>query len=201
MNRRDLLQWAVASPILAALWSCIQAKSGARVTRSRVRPGDPAWPSNAAWEQLRRDVGGQLIRIRSPLTACIEAPASAECDQIFKQLKNPYYLGDEAGLTQSLGWVDAWTTKPSVYAVKARYDSRCRHRSQLRSQQQYASRSERRRSQLSGYIQRAGLTLDLDTAYEHHHAPRCVRCGRLCGARGTAAGSYDGGRCYVGTGL
>jgi FAD/FMN-containing dehydrogenase len=35
-------------------------------------------------------------------------------------LKNPYYLGDEVGLTQSLGWVDAWTSRPSVYAVAAR---------------------------------------------------------------------------------
>jgi FAD/FMN-containing dehydrogenase len=120
VNRRDLLQWAVASPILTALWSCAQAKSGTGVTGSRARPGDPAWPSNTAWEQLNGDVGGQLIRIRSPLTACIEAPASAECDQIFKQVKNPYYLGDEAGLTQSLGWIDAWTTQPSVYAVEAR---------------------------------------------------------------------------------
>ena len=39
---------------------------------------------------------------------------------MFKDLKNPYYLGDEIGLTQSLGWVDAWTSSPSVYAVAAR---------------------------------------------------------------------------------
>jgi FAD/FMN-containing dehydrogenase len=39
------------------------------------------------------------------------------CEHLFKQLKNPYYLRDEVGLTQSLGWVDAWTSRPSVYAV------------------------------------------------------------------------------------
>jgi FAD/FMN-containing dehydrogenase len=38
---------------------------------------------------------------------------------VFKNLKNPYYLGEEVGLTQSLGWVDAWTSSPSVYAVAA----------------------------------------------------------------------------------
>jgi hypothetical protein len=27
--------------------------------------------------------------------------------------------GDEVGLTRSLGWVDAWTLRPSVYAVAA----------------------------------------------------------------------------------
>jgi FAD/FMN-containing dehydrogenase len=39
---------------------------------------------------------------------------------VFKELKNPYFLGDEVGLTQSLGWVDAWTSRPSAYAVVAR---------------------------------------------------------------------------------
>lgn len=39
---------------------------------------------------------------------------------IFKELKNPYYLGDEVGLTQTLGWVDGWTSQPSEYAVVAR---------------------------------------------------------------------------------
>ena len=37
-----------------------------------------------------------------------------------KNLRNPYYIGDQPGLTQTLGWADAWTTKPSVYAVAAR---------------------------------------------------------------------------------
>jgi FAD/FMN-containing dehydrogenase len=49
----------------------------------------------------------------------MEAPSSADCAQIFKELKNPYYLGDQVGLTQSLGWVDAWTSRPSAYAVAA----------------------------------------------------------------------------------
>ena len=87
---------------------------------SRVRPGDPEWPSAASWERLNRDVGGRLIKVESPLAACIEAPESATCAHVFDSLKNPYYLGDEVGLTQSLGWVDAWTSRPSVYAVAAR---------------------------------------------------------------------------------
>jgi hypothetical protein len=39
---------------------------------------------------------------------------------VFKELRNPYFLGDEVGLTQSLGRVDAWTWRPSAYAVLAR---------------------------------------------------------------------------------
>ncbi|HJU19629.1 MAG TPA: FAD-dependent oxidoreductase [Stellaceae bacterium] len=34
-------------------------------------------------------------------------------------MKNPYYLGDQVGLMQTAGWVDAWTSEPSVYAVAA----------------------------------------------------------------------------------
>lgn len=87
---------------------------------SRVRPGDSAWPSEASWDRLSREVGGRLAKVQSPLAACLEAPSSPSCAHVFKELKNPYFLGDEVGLTQSLGWVDAWTSRPSAYAVVAR---------------------------------------------------------------------------------
>jgi FAD/FMN-containing dehydrogenase len=57
--------------------------------------------------------------VRSPLALCIEAPTDPVCAQVFRDLKNPYYLGDEVGVTQSLGWVNAWTSRPSAYAVIA----------------------------------------------------------------------------------
>ncbi len=65
------------------------------------------------------DVGRRLVKVQSPLAACLEAPSSTGCAHLFKELKNPYFLGDEIGLTQSLGWVDAWTCRPSAYAVAA----------------------------------------------------------------------------------
>jgi FAD/FMN-containing dehydrogenase len=92
---------------------------GAAHSMSRVRPGDPAWPSEASWDRLSRDIGGRLVKVQSPLAACLEAPSSPGCADVFKELKNPYFLGDEVGLTQSLGWVDAWTSRPSAYAVVA----------------------------------------------------------------------------------
>ncbi len=64
--------------------------------------------------------GGRLIKVRSPLADCVGGTPDATCEQVFKELKNPYYLGDEVGLTQSLGWVGAWTSEPSVYAVAAK---------------------------------------------------------------------------------
>jgi FAD/FMN-containing dehydrogenase len=86
----------------------------------RVRPGDPAWPSAASWGRLNRDVGGRLLTVQSPLATCRAAPGSATCAEVVRRLKNPYYLGDQPGLTQTSGWVDGWTSTPSVYAVAAR---------------------------------------------------------------------------------
>ena len=68
-------------------------------SHSRVRPGDPAWPSEASGNQLSRNVNRQLVKGRSPLAACMDAPTSTACTQLFKDLKNPYYLGDEIGLS------------------------------------------------------------------------------------------------------
>jgi FAD/FMN-containing dehydrogenase len=119
MNRRRLLQLIAAVPVLRGLWRSALAPAEAAASLSRVRPGDPAWPSQAEWDQLSKDVGGRLIKVQSPLAACVDAPSDPACAEVFKELKNPYYLGDEVGLTQSLGWVDAWTSRPSVYAVAA----------------------------------------------------------------------------------
>ena len=58
--------------------------------------------------------------MKSPWTSCHTDSTGAACAQLFKAVENPYFIGDEVALTQTLGWVDAWTSKPSVYAVAAR---------------------------------------------------------------------------------
>ena len=115
MNRRAFLKaigMASLIPILPRrLWA-------AATNFSRRRPSDAAWPSPAAWKQLNEAVGGNLIPVNFPLSA--SDPAAAAATLSSKNLKNPYYIGDQPGLTETLGWVDAWATKPSVYAVAAR---------------------------------------------------------------------------------
>jgi FAD/FMN-containing dehydrogenase len=86
----------------------------------RVRPSDAAWPSPAAWKQLSNEVGGNLFPVRFPLSEIKAAPDGPAAQQLGKDLRNPYWVADQPGLTQTLGWVDAWTTRPSVYAVAAR---------------------------------------------------------------------------------
>lgn len=82
-----------------------------------VRVG-AATSASAAWDELRRRVGDRLIPVHSPLVAAARS-GGAGADALFRHLKNPYYLGDEPSLTQTLGWVDAWTSEPSLMAVAA----------------------------------------------------------------------------------
>jgi FAD binding domain/Berberine and berberine like len=115
-TRRSLLRSIALLPLL---WSGFATSAAAKRSKRRVRPADPAWPTEEAWKSLNRSVGGRLVPVLSPLKQCLAAPASAECAQVFTSLRNPYYIGDEPGLTQTLGWVDAWIFAPSVYAVAA----------------------------------------------------------------------------------
>jgi FAD/FMN-containing dehydrogenase len=96
MKRREVLAAAVG----VALPRPVAA------TTARVRPSDPAWPDAAAWEALNRAADGHLVKVALP---------SVSSDE----LRNPYFLGDQVGMTQTSGWVDAWMSTPSVYAVAA----------------------------------------------------------------------------------
>ncbi len=75
-------------------------------------------PAAPDWDMLRRQVGNRLLDLHSPL---VEAARNGGvgADKLFAALKNPYYLSDEPSLTQSLGWIDAWTSRPSLQAVAA----------------------------------------------------------------------------------
>jgi FAD/FMN-containing dehydrogenase len=115
MNRRKLMMLAGGLPLM----STAHAQSPKSVFR-RSRPGDPSWPSAAQWNELKAKVGGQLVEVSSPLEACRSAPESVACAAVFRGLKNPWYIGDNVALTQTSGWVDAWTSAPSAYAVAAR---------------------------------------------------------------------------------
>jgi FAD/FMN-containing dehydrogenase len=115
MNRRQFLKTSAAAAVAASL---APYSFGAASSLRRVRPSDAAWPSESEWNGLKDAVGDNLIKVQSPIDACRSNPA--ECEALFANLKNPYYLADEPALTETLGWVDAWTSRPSVYAVAAR---------------------------------------------------------------------------------
>jgi len=120
-----MLRRVAAIPLRSAAWPGLTTATRAAgeapsVPVRRVGPSDPVWPSAADWEQLNREVGGHLIRVQSRLAACADAADSAGCREVLKNLKNPYFIGEQPGLTQTSGWVDAWMSAPSAYAVVAR---------------------------------------------------------------------------------
>src|ERR1700678_778742 len=121
MNRRSFLK-AIGSaaliPILPILPRRLLAAASANFTRRR--PSDPGWPSHAAWKQLNEAGGGNLIPVEFPLSALKTDPSGDAAKLLMENIRNPYYVGDQPGLTETLGWVDAWATKPSAYAVAAR---------------------------------------------------------------------------------
>lgn len=124
MNRRRLLQHAATIPLLSGALRELTTPASAQpaatgATLQRVRPSDPAWPSSQAWQQLGHDVHGRLFTVTSPLESCRQG-MDKPCNDVLKELKNPYFIGDEPGLTQTLGWLDAWRSEPSAYAVAAR---------------------------------------------------------------------------------
>lgn len=103
MRRRTFLQGTAAATAL--LSSPLRA--------AFKRPG-----AQVPWDSLRERVGERLIEVRSPLAESA-ARGGLGAAELFRKLKNPYFIGDEPGLTQTLGWMDAWVSRPSDFAVAA----------------------------------------------------------------------------------
>ena len=120
MNRRKFLKQFGAIPALSAfspLFGKLAPKAPAPFRR--VRPADPGWPTSAKWDELKQRVGGRLIPVTDPLAACKSGPSSPACATRLEELKNAFWLNEQAGATHLSGWLDAWTSSPSVYAVAA----------------------------------------------------------------------------------
>ena len=163
MKRRRFLE-AAGSTSLLSLFGARPTASLAATTMRRVRPADAAWPSPALWDALNARVGGQLIKVPPLLEACAGAPGGAACDDVLRNLRNPYFIGEQPAGTQTfrLG------RRLAVVAKRVRggreEDGRRRGRRGLRAHAQPARRRERRRAQLPGHVERAGLAADLDAA-------------------------------------
>jgi FAD/FMN-containing dehydrogenase len=120
MDKRSFLLGTAAIALQSA-FGCDALASAALPTsvRRRVRPGEAGWPSERQWEALGNSIGGRLARVKSTLEPCFAAPRGEKCAEIFHGLKNPYFIGDDYSLTQTCGWLNAWTAKPSAYVVEA----------------------------------------------------------------------------------
>lgn len=121
MHRRSFLKSSAALSVLATGCARVvpEVPPAASASYARVRPGDARWPSERGWNGLAQSLRGRLIQPGSPLATCGAAPDGPACAEVVERLANPYFLGDEPALTQSSGWVDAWRSAPSAYAVAA----------------------------------------------------------------------------------
>src|SRR5262249_13465840 len=82
-------------------------------------PDKPCWPSAAEWQKLRAAVGGRLGQPEPPLPHLSVELKRAGCATEIQNLKNPFFIQDQPGGTESLGWLGAWNAAPSAYAVAA----------------------------------------------------------------------------------
>ena len=107
MRRRDFL-----SASLALAGSTMLRIPGARPASAmgQITPGAPGWPSDGDWATLKQAVGGRLSPVVVP---DVNDPSVREL------LRDPFYVGDQPGLTESSGWLDAWRSEPSAYVVAA----------------------------------------------------------------------------------
>jgi hypothetical protein len=118
MRRRMFLKALAALPLFSRFAT---SAGGVAVRPGRwVRPGEPGWPSPAQWAALGESVGGRLVQVQSAFAVCEPDAASAACTDLFQNgLADPFYIDQSVNLTQTLGWLDAFTSEPSAYAVLA----------------------------------------------------------------------------------
>jgi FAD binding domain/Berberine and berberine like len=124
LNRRKFVKDAMTLTAIAIAPSSIFSMprgsfSASDSLRRRVRPGDKEWPSPEMWDELKASLNGTLLKIDSPLDGCKLSTQLSSCADVFKELKNPYYISDTPAFTQTSGWYKAWQSAPSVYAIEA----------------------------------------------------------------------------------
>jgi len=95
---------------LALAVTSLQPRAQTTSPSRYVQPDAQGWPDASQWAQINEAVGGGLSRLAQP---DLSDPATQ------KLLTNPFYIGEQAGLTQNSGWLDAWQSSPSAYAVAA----------------------------------------------------------------------------------
>ncbi len=122
MERRTVLKVMAGLPLagLPLISGCTTSGRGvAAPPVLPVRSGGPGWPDPAEWAALGERVGGRLVTVQSPFAVCEPDAGAAACADLFQNLTDPFYIQENAALTQTLGWLDAFTSQPSSYAVLA----------------------------------------------------------------------------------
>ena len=106
MRRRRFLSASLALAGSAILHSKRVACFSQLIESSPARPAGPPTPTGRPSTGRRRSsFAGRRAR---PQRSAVR-----------KLLADPFYIGDQPGLTEISGWLDAWRSAPSAYVVAA----------------------------------------------------------------------------------
>jgi len=105
-----------------AATQCSTSRPAARDTAApmcRCTPQEQCWPEPAEWQRLAASLHGKLEQPRSPLEPCRTDAAGQACAAAIRNSKNPFFLQEQPGGTESAGWLGGWSAAASAYAVAA----------------------------------------------------------------------------------
>ena len=122
MRRRNFLKGIAAVVLQFSVfrrWR-LRAAGATKALIRRVRPSEPGWPKPETWQGLKDTVGGNLLEVQPLFAGCKDDAKSAFCLEALQNMRNPFWIADQPAGTETSGWLDAWTSAPSVYAVAAR---------------------------------------------------------------------------------
>ena len=89
----------------------------------RCMPDEPCWPSQDQWNALNESVQGRLSIPQFTFQSCLDSTPEEEasCQRSLEQLgEDPLWIEQFPGGSESTGQVNAWTFRPSTYAIEAR---------------------------------------------------------------------------------
>src|SRR5436190_6162295 len=111
---------SIVRVLVIALAACSASRVGPQQgseTACRCTPDKPCWPAREDWLRFGASLHGKLEQPLSPIAACRSDFAAEACAAVIRNIKNPFYLQDQSGGTQSAGWLGAWDAATSAYAV------------------------------------------------------------------------------------
>jgi len=73
----------------------------------------------ANWRKLRDAVDGNLIEVRAMFESCATEPNGAACREATQDVKNPYWLGDQAAALRFPDCSMGGLRHQSAYAIRA----------------------------------------------------------------------------------
>lgn len=104
--------------ILALLIANLNCATGE--TKKRCHPSQTCWPTAEEWAILNTQVHGNLVQLKSLLEPCKLNAKSSQCEAALIHARNPFFLETHPDATQSTGYLNAWTSSPSQYAIAAK---------------------------------------------------------------------------------